>query len=95
MSVLFEKVAVLGLGLIGSSLCHAMRSHGIAGKIIGHAKSAETRETALEIGLVDAVLEHAADAVTCADLVILCAPVGACAALAAAIKSNLKLHSIA
>ncbi len=94
MSVLFEKVAVLGLGLIGSSLCHAMKSHGIAGKIMGHAKSAETRETALEIGLVDAVFEQAADAIIGADLVILCAPVGACGALAAAIKSNLKQGAI-
>ncbi len=90
MSVLFEKVAVLGLGLIGSSLCHAMRKEGLARHIVGHAKSAETRATALEIGLVDAVYEAAADAVVDADLIILCAPVGACGPLAAAIKPNLK-----
>ena len=91
---MFEKVAVLGLGLIGSSLCHVMRKHGLAGAIVGHAKSKETRATALEIGLVDQVFELAADAVLDADLIILCTPVGACGALAAAIKSNLKPGAI-
>ena len=94
MSEMFEKVAVLGLGLIGSSLCHAMREHKLAGTIIGYAKSAETRATALEIGLVDTVADEAAAAVLDADLVILCAPVGACGALAAAIKTNLKRGAI-
>ncbi len=94
MSVMFEKVAVLGLGLIGSSLCHAMRQHKLAGTIVGYAKSAETRATALEIGLVDAITEEAAEAVVGADLIILCAPVGACGPLAVAIKSNLKRGAI-
>ena len=94
MSVMFEKVAVLGLGLIGSSLCHAMRQHKLAGTIVGYAKSAETRATALEFGLVDAITEEAAEAVVGADLIILCAPVGACGPLAVAIKSNLKRGAI-
>ena len=94
MSVMFEKVAMLGLGLIGSSLCHAMRQQKLAGSIVGYAKSAETRIAALEIGLVDAITDTAADAVVNADLVILCAPVGVCGALAAAIQPNLKHGAI-
>lgn len=94
MSVMFEKVAVLGLGLIGSSLCHAMRQPKLAGTIVGYAKSAETRATAVEIGLVGEVTDTAAEAVVDADLIILCAPVGACGALAAAIRTNLKRGAI-
>lgn len=94
MSLMFEKVAVLGLGLIGSSLCHVMRRKGLAKTIVGHAKSEETRKVALEIGLVEAVFERAADAVKGADLVIMCVPVGACGSLAAEIGPQLKQGAI-
>jgi cyclohexadieny/prephenate dehydrogenase len=94
MSFMFEKVAVLGLGLIGSSLCHAMRKNGLAKSIVGHAKSEETRKVALEIGLVDAVYATAADAVQGADLVIMCIPVGACGPLAAEIGPHLEQGAI-
>ncbi|MDE2386023.1 MAG: prephenate/arogenate dehydrogenase family protein [Alphaproteobacteria bacterium] len=94
MTVMFEKVALLGLGLIGSSIAHGMREQGLAKTIAGHAKSAETRRVALEIGLVDSVHEMPADAVAGADLVILCAPVGACGALAAAVSVQLKPGAI-
>jgi cyclohexadieny/prephenate dehydrogenase len=94
MTVMFNKVAVLGLGLISSSLCHAMRKHGLAKVISGHAKTEATRATALEIGLVDSVHVSAADAVFDADLVILCVPVGACGPLTAEIKSHLKQGAI-
>jgi cyclohexadieny/prephenate dehydrogenase len=94
MTVMFNKVAVLGLGLISSSLCHAMRKYGLANVISGHAKTEATRATALEIGLVDSAHATAADAVTDADLVILCVPVGACGPLTAEIKSQLKKGAI-
>jgi cyclohexadieny/prephenate dehydrogenase len=94
MSFMFEKVAVLGIGLIGSSLCHAMRKKGLAKSIVGHAKSEETRKIALEIGLVDAVYATAADAVKGADLVVICVPVGACGALAAEIGPHLAQGAI-
>jgi cyclohexadieny/prephenate dehydrogenase len=94
MSFMFEKVAVIGLGLISSSLCRVMRKNGLAKIISGNAKTESTRTTALEIGLVDSVHEHAADAVKDADLVILCAPIGACGDLAAQIKTSLKMGAI-
>ncbi len=72
----FERVALIGLGLIGSSLSHAMRRAGIAGHISGHARSADTRAKAVELGLVDSIHETAADAVRGADLVVLGTPVG-------------------
>jgi cyclohexadieny/prephenate dehydrogenase len=81
----FERIAILGIGLIGSSICHAVKKFGGAKDIVGHARSAETRKIALELGLVSKVFENPADAVKGADLVILCAPVGVCGAIAAAI----------
>lgn len=73
---LFEKVALVGLGLIGSSICHGMRAEGLAGEVVGYARSKETRDVALEIGLVDKVEDTSTKAVEDADLVILCVPVG-------------------
>jgi cyclohexadieny/prephenate dehydrogenase len=79
---LFERVALIGLGLIGSSLSHAMRRRGVARTIVGHAPSERTRTTALRLGLVATAYAEPADAVRGADLIVLCAPVGACAAIA-------------
>jgi cyclohexadieny/prephenate dehydrogenase len=70
-------------------MAHAMRAGGLAGEIVGHAKSAETRATALEIGICDRVYATAAEAVAGADLVVLAVPVGAMAAIAAEIGPHL------
>ena len=85
----YQRVALIGLGLIASSMAHAMRAHGLAGTIVGHAKSAETRAVAVEIGLCDQVFDSAAEAVAGADLVVLAVPVGAMAAIAAEIGPHL------
>jgi cyclohexadieny/prephenate dehydrogenase len=85
----FVKVALIGLGLIGSSLSHVMRREGLAAGISGHARSAQTRARAMELGLCDEMHETAAAAVAGADLVILCVPVGACGAVAAEIGPHL------
>ncbi|WP_421693048.1 prephenate/arogenate dehydrogenase family protein [Aestuariivirga sp.] len=90
MTVLFERVALIGIGLIGSSLAHVMRSKGLAGEITGYAKSEATRAKSVELGLVDRVFDSAADAVRDADLVILCSPVGTYGALAQEIGPALK-----
>jgi cyclohexadieny/prephenate dehydrogenase len=94
VSVHFGKIALLGLGLIGSSISHAVRRGKIAGSIHGYARSAETRKIALDIGLVDTVHDSAADAVKDADLVILCTPLGTYAALAEEIAPHLKAGAI-
>jgi cyclohexadieny/prephenate dehydrogenase len=66
-----------------------MRAKGLAGEIVGHAKSAETRTTAMELGLCDRVCATAAEAVQGADLVVLAVPVGAMGAIAAEIGPHL------
>jgi len=92
--VMFKRVALLGLGLIGSSIAHAVRRGGLAEHIAGHARSTETRAVAQEIGLADSIHEHAIDAARGADLVILCTPVGAYEALAREIAPVLAAGAI-
>jgi cyclohexadieny/prephenate dehydrogenase len=87
--VIYQRVALIGLGLIASSMAHAMKAHGLAGEIVGYAKSAETRGVALEMGFVDRVTDTAAQAVAGADLVVLAVPIGAMSGLAAEIGPHL------
>ncbi|MGA0616934.1 prephenate/arogenate dehydrogenase family protein [Paracoccus sp. KR1-242] len=90
MTPIYDRVALIGLGLIAGSMAIAMREQGLAREIVGHARSAETRQVALEIGLVDRVFETAAEAVADADLIVLAVPVGAMAAVAEEIAPHLK-----
>jgi cyclohexadieny/prephenate dehydrogenase len=90
VSILYDRVALIGLGLIASSMAHAMRRAGLAGEIVGTARTAETRAIALADGLCDRVTDTAADAVVGADLVVLCVPIGAMEALATEIGPHLK-----
>ncbi|GGE16636.1 prephenate dehydrogenase [Gemmobacter megaterium] len=90
MSRVYERVALIGLGLIASSMAHAMRAQGLAGHIAGHAKTAESRQAALDIGFCDTVHSTAAEAVADADLVVLAVPVGAMGEVAAEIAPYLK-----
>jgi cyclohexadieny/prephenate dehydrogenase len=94
MTVFFDRVALIGLGLIGSSLSHVMRRQGIARHIAGFARSSATRDKAVEIGLVDSIHESAASVVASADLVILCSPVGTYGALAAEFAGCLEAGAI-
>ncbi len=87
---LYERVALIGLGLIAGSMSYAMRRAGLAGEIVGYARSAETRAIAKEVGLVDRVYESAAEAAEGADLVVLAVPVGAMEAVALEIAPVLK-----
>ena len=86
---IYDRVALIGLGLIASSMAHAMRQSGLVGEIVGYAKTEETRRVALEIGICDRVFGSAAEAVQGADLVVLAVPVGAMAEIAAEIGPHL------
>jgi cyclohexadieny/prephenate dehydrogenase len=84
----YRHVALVGLGLIASSISHAIRRSGAPVRITGHARTAETRAEAARLGLAE-VFETAAEAVAGADLVILAVPVGAMAEIAAEIGPRL------
>ncbi len=79
---IFQRVALIGLGLIGSSIAWAAKRSGSAGEIVGYARSPETRERARELAFCDRIEDSATAAAAGADLVILCVPVGACGAVA-------------
>ena len=91
---LFERIALIGIGLIGSSISHAVRRKSLAQTIVGSARTKTTLETALELRLIDGACAKAADAVKGADLVILSVPVGACGRLAQEIAPHLREGAI-
>jgi cyclohexadieny/prephenate dehydrogenase len=94
MSKQYKHVALIGLGLIASSISHAMRRANMDARITGYARSAATRGKARELGLCDKVYDSATDAVRGADLVILAVPVGAMGAVSAEIAPFLKAGAV-
>jgi cyclohexadieny/prephenate dehydrogenase len=86
----FERVALIGFGLIGGSIARAAKLQGVAGEIVTTARSEKTRARVAELGIVDRVVASNAEAVKDADLVILCIPVGACGPVAEEIAPHLK-----
>ncbi|WP_439817179.1 prephenate/arogenate dehydrogenase family protein [Zavarzinia sp. CC-PAN008] len=91
---LFRRVALIGIGLIGSSMARAIRAQGLATEIVCAARSAETRAAALGLGLVESSYEDPAEAASGADLVVLCSPVGTYGAIAQAIGKVLEPGAI-
>lgn len=90
MTKIYDKVALIGLGLIASSIFWAIKRGGLAHEASGYARSQETRDTARRIGLCDSIHDSAAEAVKDADLVILCVPVGAMEQVAKEVAPFLK-----
>ena len=88
--MIYDRVALIGLGLIAGSMALAMKRSGLAGQVVGYARTLETRAVARDIGLCDVIYDTAADAVAGADLVVLCVPVGVMGAVAAEIGPHLK-----
>jgi cyclohexadieny/prephenate dehydrogenase len=87
---IFERLALIGVGLIGSSIARAARAEGVVRSIVATARSGATRRRVAELGIADQVTETNAAAVAGADLVIVCVPVGQCGAVAAEIGAHLK-----
>ena len=92
--VFFERVCLIGIGLIGASLARVLRRDGLAGHIVGCARTEKTRETALSLGLIDSAYESPAEAARDADLVVICTPIGSYGAIGAAIAGALKPGAI-
>jgi len=90
----FNRIALIGFGLIGGSIARAAREQRLAGEIVTTARSAKTRARVSELGIVDSVVETNAEAVKDADLVVLCIPVGACGEVAQEIAGHLKRGAI-
>ncbi len=91
---LFDTIAIIGPGLIGSSIARAARAQGAVRAIVTSARSPQTRQRVVELGIADKVVETNAQAVEGADLVIVCVPVGVCGAVAKEIAPRLKAGAI-
>ncbi len=91
---LFQRLALIGFGLIGGSIARAARMRGVVGEIVATARSAKTRARVTELGIVDRVVDTNAEAADGADLAILCVPVGACGSVAQQIAPHLKPGAI-
>ena len=74
--VIYQRLAVVGCGLIGSSVARAARASGAVGEVVVHDASPEVRARALELGFADRAEADAAEAVAGADHVVLATPVG-------------------
>jgi cyclohexadieny/prephenate dehydrogenase len=88
-ATLYNRLALIGVGLIGSSIARAARLQCAVGSIVATARSPQTRKRVAELGIADQVMETNAAAVAGADLVILCIPVGACGPVAKEIAPHL------
>lgn len=94
MAQQFETIALIGIGLIGSSIARDIREKQLAGTIVVTTRSEATLKRAGELGLGDRYTLSAAEAVEGADLVIVSVPVGASGAVAAEIAAHLKPGAI-
>jgi cyclohexadieny/prephenate dehydrogenase len=91
---LFGRIALIGVGLIGSSLARLIRRDRLARHVVGCARTEATRDKVMELGIVDGVFEDPGEAVRDADLVMICTPIGTYSAIAAAIGPKLKPGAI-
>ncbi len=90
----FGRVALIGLGLIGSSIARAVKAQRLADELVATDASPAVRARAKEIGLADRIADTNQEAVDGADIVIACVPVGACGAVARDIAAHLKPGAI-
>jgi cyclohexadieny/prephenate dehydrogenase len=91
---LVERLCIIGLGLIGSSIARAARASNAARCIVVADQDQGVQERAKALNLADQVFAKAVDAVRDADLVVLCVPVGSCRAIMQEIKGALKPGAI-
>ena len=89
-AIMFDKIALIGIGLIGGSIALEARKRGLAKSIVAATRSAETAALANKLKLADHCGTDLAAACEGADLVIVCTPVGACGPVAKAIAPKLK-----
>ena len=92
--VLFERIALIGIGLIGSSLARVVKRDGLANHVVACARRAETLETAARLGIVDSTTHDPGEAASAADLVIICTPIGSYGEVARAIAPRLSPGAI-
>ena len=91
---LFQRVAIIGLGLIGGSLARAIRDNGLAVTVVGADKRADELVLGKELGIIDEAAGSVAEAVAGSDLVVLAVPVKATRAVLAEIRPHLGENTV-
>jgi cyclohexadieny/prephenate dehydrogenase len=94
MSAAFRRIAIIGLGLIGSSIARASREADSGVQLIGYDADPDIRERAAKLAFLDHVAETPTTAVDDTDLVILCVPVGAMKVAALSLAAGLRSDAI-
>jgi len=91
---IFERLCLIGVGLIGSSIARAARKAGLVRKIVAYDANAQVRQRVIELGIVDEVESDPAKAAKGADCVMLCTPLGTYRDIVAAIAPALRSGAI-
>lgn len=90
----FQRVAVIGLGLIGGSLAAAVRENGLAGKVVAADQRIDDVLAGVELGIIDEAAQSVAEAVSGADLVVVAVPVRATEAVLREIQPHLEPEAV-
>jgi prephenate dehydrogenase len=91
---MIDRLAIIGVGLIGSSLALALKQAGMVGKVIGYGRNRENLERGVELGVLDACAASVAECVHEADVVVVAVPLGAMQAVFAEIRPALGDNAI-
>ena len=91
---MFDRLTIVGLGLIGSSLARAAKSYGLAKCVVAYDRDTAVRARVKELGISDWIADDIGTAVQDSDFVIVCVPVGATASVARAMSDHLKPGAI-
>ncbi|MGB0466393.1 MAG: bifunctional prephenate dehydrogenase/3-phosphoshikimate 1-carboxyvinyltransferase [Pontibacterium sp.] len=89
VSLLVDRILVIGLGLIGGSLAKSLREQGVCKQVVGFDRDADEMQTGLQLGVIDAVAENLDAEVNRADLIVLAVPVKATEVVLAHIAPHL------
>jgi cyclohexadieny/prephenate dehydrogenase len=93
-TILFPRIAIIGFGLIGSSLGRAIRQHGLAGTLVAIDRDPASRDEIAVLGLADEITGDLVAGIAGADLVVLATPVSTYAEIGRAIGPALKPGAI-
>ncbi len=92
--MIINRLAIIGVGLIGGSLSLALKKAGEVGEVIGYSRTESVRQEALELGVIDRAANSIADAVKDADMIFLAVPMGAMASVLTELAPHLNNETI-
>lgn len=94
MSFLFNRMTIIGVGLIGGSLARAVKKQGLCGEVVGCDRNADELNTALQLGVIDRAETNIGAAIANADIVVLATPVGSMRGIMQALAPNWNADAI-